>query len=240
MGSGVLHSLNLTTSDHDLAQTIENSSLGQWFRPKTKYGGKWAGWQLDATSTSFAKILGVARYARELLGGRVQYRQKANFPVGTFEVMPASNLFPGVEVPVVTDDEVHVGVVKEVRDEGIGALVDISVPEYGNFIANGIVTHNSIYGWRGAQPSNLKKFRDEFGAQVFELTKNHRSTGSIVDFSRKIIDQFPAPMRTSALSSTRHRGSTLLSMSSTTTKQKRRQSQLGSVRFWTKVYLRKR
>lgn len=160
------------------------------------------------TRASFADALEVFRECRSVLGDRAQYRQQAFFSDGErYDVLPASSLYPGAIVPVVSDDDEVQGVaVASVVWEKERELVDIEVPACGNFIANGIVTHNSIYGWRGAQPANLEKFRDEFGAQVFELTYNHRSTSRIVDFSRKVIDQYPAPMRTSALQSTRPEG----------------------------------
>lgn len=165
-----------------------------------------AGWRVATESSSFELLVEQAALIRRTMGDGVDFRETANFPQGRFDVMPASNLCVGMEVPVIVGEHHVVAVVSSVIPVGDGPLVDISIPEYGNYVANGIVTHNSIYGWRGAQPGNLEKFATEFNAQVFELTYNHRSTSRIVDFSRKVIDQYPAPMRTSALQSTRPEG----------------------------------
>lgn len=92
---------------------------------------------------------------------------------------------------------------------------DTNIPQY-DIVRGLIVPHNnvtlvgdfdqSIYGWRGAAPDNLKRFVDDYQALVVELTVNHRSTGHIVDFSRRIIDQAPSPLRPQNLRSVRQEG----------------------------------
>ncbi len=46
----------------------------------------------------------------------------------------------------------------------------------------------SIYSWRGANPSNILDFQKHFkGAKLFKLEQNYRSTGNIVDASSAMI-----------------------------------------------------
>lgn len=48
----------------------------------------------------------------------------------------------------------------------------------------------SIYSWRGADITNLKKFEDDFiGTKIFYLEKNYRSTQKILDFAFNIISK---------------------------------------------------
>ena len=45
----------------------------------------------------------------------------------------------------------------------------------------------SIYGWRGANFENMFRFCDDFGAKVFKLEQNYRSTKKILALANKII-----------------------------------------------------
>ena len=53
----------------------------------------------------------------------------------------------------------------------------------------------SIYGWRGAEISNILKFEKTFhGAKLVKLTQNYRSTASILDAANAVIAKNPKRM----------------------------------------------
>jgi superfamily I DNA/RNA helicase len=65
---------------------------------------------------------------------------------------------------------------------------DIDVFPTHNYIAGGLVTHNSIYRFRGAEVGNMNEFVRDFDVKdVVKLEQNYRSQGNILDAANAII-----------------------------------------------------
>lgn len=67
-----------------------------------------------------------------------------------------------------------------------GKVVSLNVAEEHNYVADGIVTCNSIYGFRGAQLQYLLNFQ-EHANTVITLPLNYRSTVKIADVANELI-----------------------------------------------------
>ena len=69
-----------------------------------------------------------------------------------------------------------------------GPVYDLDVEPTHNFIANGIVTHNSIYAFRGADIQNILGFQDDFpDAHPVRLEQNYRSTQTILSVANAVV-----------------------------------------------------
>ena len=69
-------------------------------------------------------------------------------------------------------------------------VFDIDVIPSHNFIAAGLVTHNSIYRFRGAEVGNMNEFVRDFDVkEVVKLEQNYRSQGHILDAANAIIQR---------------------------------------------------
>jgi superfamily I DNA/RNA helicase len=67
-------------------------------------------------------------------------------------------------------------------------LFDLDVSETHQFFANGILSHNSIYSWRGAMVKNVNSFLNEYQATLIKLEENYRSTAPILELANATID----------------------------------------------------
>ena len=185
-GARSLHRISIIGNDLKGRQRLE--SLGFSVRPARSDSRSW---RFETASKSFGTLLQTVDRIREafdirlILNARLG-KNDALIGSNSLPFLPASGLRPGMAL-----FDAHAGYDSVESVEWVHLeedVFDLNVEGTHNFVANGIVTHNSIFSWRGADISNILDFKAHYpDATIIKLEQNYRSTRTILSAADAVI-----------------------------------------------------
>lgn len=104
----------------------------------------------------------------------------------------AASLLVGMEVAVNDGDTVRVEAIESV-ERCRANVIDIGAGTANNFYGNGILSHNSIYAFRGADTDAMPRLERELNATRLPLSVSYRVTQCAAEEARKVVPEFEIP-----------------------------------------------
>ncbi len=181
-GRTPMHTVTVGGRDGEVATALRGAGLS--VRPARQ------GWRVESCFADYGEAVEMARriaavsevHVRQVarLGGNGRAGRNSLPQTAAAAVRPGMTMFTGTGEYDIVDTVRRVPLDRTVHD--------LDVEGVHNFIAGGLITHNSIYGFRGADIRNVLNFTEEYpDAGTIRLEQNYRSTQSILDAANAII-----------------------------------------------------
>jgi DNA helicase-2/ATP-dependent DNA helicase PcrA len=174
------HRVQWSTNRRDVLDRLERAGV-------RVRAAKSASFRYETSWKDYRRALADAKRVAAL--GELDLRRRLAHGGRIYDLMPISHVHPGMEILRLSDGCWEPTVVDAAVFEPYdGPVYDLEVAPTHTYAANGMLVHNSVYKFRGADFRNIMQFEEAFDdVTTIVLDQNYRSTQTILDAANAVI-----------------------------------------------------
>lgn len=139
--------------------------------------------------TDYVAALSFARMIKSLSGGEIN--ERLSICGENPYLLTASGLHVGMKVYSILDNSLMEDLIVSIEKKP-GVFYDLEVEEAANFVGNDILSHNSIYQFRGADSEAIPNFINKLSAKTLPLSVTYRCPKKVVKLAQQIVSDIEA------------------------------------------------